>query len=410
MEEKAIKEGFEKVQRTWEEFKKANDARLEALEKNKGVAEVQEKLEKMNTDIDSRMEKLETAQNRAVKTFEAPTEKDELQREAKAAAISYLRSGHITDEQRIVLEKAKDLNPEYKALSVDSDPDGGFLVRAEIATEMQKRVFESSPMRQLASVQQISSDALEINYDDDEPGSGWVGEQQSRPETSSNQLKQLRIPAHELYANPRATQKLLDDAAVDVEAWHAGKVTEKFARDEATAFISGDGVLKPKGILSYPSTSSDNEFGKLQQVNSGSAGAVTAEGLIDLQNSLFEEFQSGASFLMRRATSADERKLKNTDGNYLWNFQPITGLNSGPMEMLLGKPVRFASDMPAVAGDALAISYGDYRRGYQIVDRVGIRVLRDPFTAKPFIQFYTTKRVGGAVKQFQAIKLQKLAA
>jgi HK97 family phage major capsid protein len=290
-----------------------------------------------------------------------------------------------------------------KALSVDSDPDGGYLVRPEVSSEIVKKVFESSPVRELASVQTISSDALEIIEDLDEAASGWVGERQARSETDTPQIKKIVIPAHELYANPKASQKLLDDAQVNIESWLQEKVSSKFARDEATAFVTGNGVLKPMGFLSY---AAGTGFNQVEQVNSGDANLVTDDGLLDLQGALKEDYQANATWLLKRSTLTAIRKLKDGDDNYVW--QP--GIANGVPSLILGKPYRLANDMPAVAANALSIAYGDFKMGYQIVDRVGIRVLRDPYTAKPYILFYTTKRVGGAVKNFEAIKIQKIAA
>lgn len=296
---------------------------------------------------------------------------------------------------------------ELKALSVNADPSGGYLVTPEFGGVVQTRVYETSPLRQLAAVITVGTDQYEVILDNDQAASGWVGEATPRPDTDTPNLGKLVISVNELYASPKATQKLLDDAAVDMEGWLAGKVADKFARDEAAAFVSGNGVNKPKGVLSYPA-GTDLAAQQVQQVNSGSAGAFTYDGLVDLQNALKEPYQANARFLMQRASNAPVMKLKDLEGRPIFNM--TYDRNAGLEPTVLGKPVSFAADMPGVASAALAAAYGDFRQAYQVVDRAGIRVLRDPFTDKPFVKFYTTKRVGGAVVNFEAYKLLKLSA
>ncbi len=290
-----------------------------------------------------------------------------------------------------------------KALAVGSDPDGGYWVTPEVSARIVEKLFESSPMRELATVETTTSSSWEYLPDTDEPGSGWVGETQARPETTSPEIKKGEIVVHELYAEPRATQKILDDAGVNVEAWLGRKVGGKFGRDEATAFVSGNGVGLPRGILTYPAGTA---WAQIEQVNSGSASTLTGDGLIDLETALKAPYRARAVWLMNRTTQAVVRKFKDGQNQYLW--QP--GLAQGVPPTLLGYPVRLADDMPVVAASALAVAFGDFREAYTIVDRLGIRILRDAFTAKPFVKFYTTKRVGGDVVNFEAIKLQKVAA
>lgn len=407
-----VKEVAEGMKRDFEEFKKENDRRLKLLEeKGTAGADREEKVNKISESLgkmEEKFEKLETVLSRAgspADSAEAKTEQALLAKQA-VKAISRGRKPEAKAMEAYLAEFPEGFKnlDEFKALSVDSDASGGFFVRPEISSQITKKIFESSPIRELASVITISSDAFEEAYDEDEPASGWVGERGTRSETATNEIKMIRIGTHELYAEPKATQKLLDDASFDVEGWHQGKVIDKFARDEATAFVSGDGVVKPTGITSY---AAGDGFNKIEQVVSGSAGAVAADGLISLQNALLEGFQANALFLMRRATATEIRKLKDSQNRYLWSVDG--DLKGGMLFSLLGKPVRYAADMPAVAANALSIAYGDFRMGYLVVDRIGIRVLRDPLTSKGFVKFYTTKRVGGGVRNFQAIKLQKLA-
>lgn len=295
---------------------------------------------------------------------------------------------------------------ELKALSVGSDPNGGYLVQPEIGGIISTKLYESSPMRSLASVISIGTDSYEVIIDNDEAGSGWVGEASSRTTTNSPVLGKLMIPVHELYANPKATQKVLDDASIDMEAWLTGKVAAKFARDEATAFISGNGINKPRGIASYAS-GTDITQEQIEQVNTGSASAFTWDGFMDLQNALKEDYQRNACFLFRRTSNAAIMKLKDGAGHSIFNM--YFDKNVGLQPTLMGSPAYFAADMPAVATNALAVAYGDFKAGYQIVDRMGLRILRDPYSDKPYVGFYTTKRVGGGVKNFEAIKLGKIS-
>lgn len=415
-----VKEALDGLQKTVEDFKAENDSRLKKLEeKGYAPADVEAKVDAANKRIDDALDQMEALSKKANRAADPKQESDAVKHLAKQA-FRYRMAGKAVPEavekalqaewkEHLAAQGVDESHPEYKALSVGTDPEGGYLVRPTVSAEIAKRVYESSPMRQLATVQQISGDAFEEPADWDEPSAAWQGEQSSRSETATNSpLKLLRVPVHSLEAEPKASQRLLDDAMVDIESWHNQKVAEKFARAEATAFISGDGVLRPRGITSYATTTTD-EYGKIEQVNSGSAGAVTGDGLHDLQNALYEPFQGNASWLMQRQTFGSIRKLVDGDTRYLFSIDG--GLVNGVMQLsLLGKPVRFATDMPAVAADALSIAYGDFRAGYLIVEKLGIRVLRDPYTSKGFVKFYTVKRVGGAVRQYQAIKLQKLAA
>lgn len=292
---------------------------------------------------------------------------------------------------------------DQKSMSVGVDPDGGYFVTPAMSPRILSIVYETSPMRELCGIETISTDAVEYPIDDGEAGAGWVGEQETRATTDTPQVGVQRIPVHEMYAKPKATQKLLEDAAVDIEAWLAGKIGQRFGRLEATAFVAGDGVKKPRGFLTY---AAGTTRGTIEQVVSGSAGAVTFDGLINLMTALKEEYAGGAVFLMRRATVGSVLLLKDGNGQYIWRVDNQAGKPS----ILLGHPVYQANDMQAVGADALAIAFGNFKQGYTIVDRLGISTLRDPYSAKPFVEFYTRKRVGGDVTNFEAIKIQKLAA
>lgn len=339
-------------------------------------------------------------------------------------ANAYVKKSIDVEDERLLKNAAYDMIGEQgvedgkgfyifnqKSMSTGNNPDGGYLVSPDQRSDVTvDRIFETSPMRAVSQIITTGSNEIEIPIDDNESATGgWVGEVEAISETSTPEVGVLKIAVHEQYAEPRATQKMLDDSFINIEAWLARKTDDILTRTENTAFVAGDGANKPKGVLSYANwaTAGAYERNKIEQIASGTSGAITADGLRNLQGSLVEAYQSGASFLMKRDAFTDVSLLKDGAGRYLLNERMLA---TGAEVRLLGKPLYFADDMQAVAADSLAVAYGDFGVGYTIVDRMGIRVLRDPYTAKPFIKFYTTKRVGGAVTNFQAIKLQKLAA
>lgn len=380
----------------WEQFKQVNDARLNEIER-KGNSDplYDEHLNNISAALDnykSRLDRVETAYNRPMLGSEAGEYKA-ANGEYGKAFCNYLRKGMDAGLE----------NLQVKALSVGSDPDGGYLVTPAMSSKIVQAIFETSPMRQLSSVETISTDSLDLIDDHDQAAAGWTSETASISETSTPIIAKRNIQTHQLYAQPKATQKLVDDAAIDIEAWLSNKIADIFSRKENTAFVSGNGVGQPRGILTYAAGTSWNQ---IQQVNSGSSGAVTADGLINLFYSLKDAYAKRASFLMNRTVVQAVRLLKEaTTNQYLW--QP--GLAAGQPDTLLGVPVYMATDMPAAAANSLSVVVGDFQSAYQIVDRQGISILRDPFTEKPFVKFYATKRVGGDVVNFDAIKLLKLA-
>lgn len=384
----------------WEQFKQVNDARLREIER-KGYADplYHDHLNNISHALDNyknRLDQIETACNRPA-----------LDGEYKSEILSTpAGNGEYGKAFRNYLRKGMDAGLEAlqsKSLSVGSDPDGGYLVTPTMSSRIVQAVFESSPMRPLSSVETISSDALELIDDHDQAAAGWTSETGAVSETASPTIAKRNIPTHELYAQPKATQKLVDDAAIDVESWLASKIADIFARKESTAFVSGSGVGQPRGILTYEN---GTNWGQIEQVNSGSSGNVTADSLINLYYSLKDAYMKRASFLMHRTVVQAVRLLKEaTTDQYLW--QP--GLAAGAPDTLMGVPVNMASDMPLAGAGTLSVAVGDFKAAYQIVDRQGIRILRDPFTEKPFVKFYATARVGGDVVNFDAIKLLKLS-
>lgn len=297
-----------------------------------------------------------------------------------------------------------------KSMTVGNNPNGGYLAPTEFGGVIMGRIFETSPVRAVANVMTTGASEIEFVLDDDEAEAGWVGEVQARPDTDNPQVGQIIIPAHEIYASPKASQKLLDDAGVDIEAWLARKVSTKFSRVENTAFVTGDGSQKPKGFLDYPAwaVAGTYERGAVEQVNSGTSADFDGDSFKSLQNSLIEDYQGSAVWMMKRSTWANVTKLKDSTGRYL--FETFSNFRDGDQLQVLGKTVRLADDMPAQAADSLSVVYGDFGEFYTVVDRIGVRILRDPFTSKPFVKFYTTKRTGGAVTNYQAGKIMKLAS
>lgn len=392
-----ISKRVESLGSAWEEFKHVNDRRLSEIEK-KGSADAVtvDHLNRINHALDgykSRLDTVETAMSRPATGMEYAAGNPE-KTEHRSAFCKYLRKG--IDSDLNFLEK--------KALSVGTDADGGYLVTPYMSETIAKVVFDSSPMRQLASVQTISTDSMEVIQDTEEAAANWTTETGSVSDTTTPQIAQKVINTFELYAQPKATQKLIDDSSVDIEQWLTEKITSMFSRKENTAFISGNGTSQPKGILSYTAGTSNDE---IEQIVSGSAGAVTSDSLVQLFYALKEDYATNATFLMNRSVVQAVRLLKeSTTDQYMW--QP--GLAAGAPDTLMGVPVMQAADMPAAATDSLSVAVGDFRRAYQIVDRIGTRILRDPFTEKPFVKFYATKRVGGEVVVSDAIKLLKLSA
>lgn len=295
------------------------------------------------------------------------------------------------------------------AMTRDSNPDGGLLAPIEWDRTITGKLKLISPMRDLAAVQNISTPGFTKIYTDRAIGSGWVGETAPRPNTSTPQFTAMTFTTGEIYANPAASQTLLDDAFVDLDAWLGGEVETEFARQEGLAFINGNGVNKPYGLLGYATGgafAAQHPFGAIQVVNSGDAAELTVEGIINLVYDLPSAFTANARFAANRRTMKDIRSFKDANGQFLW--QP--SLQQGQPATILGFGATEVPDMPDVAAGALPIAFGDFQRTYLVIDRIGIRVLRDPYTNKPYVSFYTTKRVGGGVVNPEPMRFQKIAA
>ncbi|UIJ45847.1 phage major capsid protein [Sphingomonas cannabina] len=301
---------------------------------------------------------------------------------------------------------------ETKAMSGASDAAGGYAVPREIDAVIDETLASISPIRAVANVVKVGSAGYRKLVASGGTPSGWASETGARAETGTPTFNEVAPPMGELYANPAASQAMLDDAAFDVEEWLAHEIATEFAKAEGAAFVNGDGVDKPRGFLKVPTSAAGDAtrpFGTLQHLVSGSAGAFAAnpeEVLIDLVQALRAPYRQGAVWVMNSATLARIRKFKTSDGAFLW----VPGIAAGQPATLLGYPVVEAEDMPDIAANSLSIAFGNFKAGYLIAERTETQIMRDPYTNKPFVHFYAAKRIGGMVSNSEAIKLIKFAA
>jgi HK97 family phage major capsid protein len=395
------------INAAFEEFKATH-----ATETATNKAEVSAKLATISDNI--------TAMTTALEKAQADLAKAQLGGDAgvapevaahSSALLAYMRRG--TDPGASAM---RELEVAAK-LTTQSDPDGGYLVPEEMEGAIDRVLGTVSAVRGLSRVIQISGQTYKRLVNQGGTNSGWTGENDARPETSTPMLREIAIHAHELYAQPAATQTALDDSRFNVEQWLAEEVSIEFAEEEGAAFVSGDGVSKPRGILGYDTVANaDYAWGSVGFVTTGHATSFAAadpgtdllpsDCLVGLYYALREGYRNGATFLTSDRVLGTIRKMKDGDGNYLW--APPQGEDGVPT--ILQKPVVTDDNMPALGAGAFPVAFGNFMRGYLIVDRQGIRVLRDPFTSKPNVLFYTTKRVGGGIQNFEAIKLLKVSA
>jgi HK97 family phage major capsid protein len=320
----------------------------------------------------------------------------------RKAFDAYLRSGDDDGLRGLVLEG--------KALSTAVAADGGYLVDRDTAEAIRSMLLSTASLRAVASVVEVEAASFDVLIDRSEVGSGWATEATATGETATPLLDRIQIQLHELSAMPKASQRLLDDSAFDVEGWLAGKIAQRFQRAEAAAFVNGDGVDKPRGFLTAPKVANAGwVWGSLGYVPTGAAGDFAAinaaDCIINLVYALGADYRANAVFVMNSKTAGAVRKMKDADGRFLWS----DGLAAGEPARLMGYPVQVCEDMPDIAANAHAIAFGDFRAGYTIAERPDLRILRDPFSAKPHVLFYASKRVGGDVTDFAAIKLLKIA-
>ncbi|MES2905720.1 MAG: phage major capsid protein [Pseudomonadota bacterium] len=392
-----MNDSFETFMHSFENYKEANDRRLHEIE-CKGGADIitTEKLNRLSDELDRQKQRYDALTLKAQRPRMDGAPK--IVSEQKAAFDSYMRRGDVG-------------NLESKSLSVGTNADGGYTVPVEIEAMIGQRLANISPIRAIASVRQVSSNMYRKPFATNGFATGWAAETGARSQTNNSTLDALVFPTNELYAMPAATPALLDDSAVNIDEWIASEVELAFAQQEGTAFVSGDGTNKPKGFLSYTTVANASwEWNKLGFITTGDADSFAdtdpSDRLVDLIYSLEAGYRQNAHFVLNRRTQAAIRKFKSEDGSYLWTPPAAPGASA----MLMGFPVVEAEDMPDIAANAFPLAFGDFRSGYLIVDRAGIQVLRDPYSAKPYVLFYTVKRVGGGVQDFAAIKLLKVAA
>ncbi len=375
----------------FEAFKDANDERLGQIEKRMAADVVTaDKVERINKALDDLTLKMKRPQ------LGGP-EKDQ-PTEHKRAFEAYVRKGETHGLFDI----------EAKSMSVGSNPDGGYLVPAETEAEIGRLLSNASAMRAISDVRQVSASVYKKPFAITGAASGWIGEAAARPETASATLAELQFPTMELYAMPAATQSLLDDSVVNLDQWIAQEVRTVFAEQESQAFVTGNGVNRPKGFTDYAKVADASwTWGNIGYIATGVAGAFAASNptdkLIDLAYALKAGFRQNAHWVMNRKTQGVIRKFKDGQGNYIW--QPA--ITADGKASLMNFPITESEHMADIATDSYALALGDFRQGYLVVDRVGVRILRDPYSSKPYVLFYTTKRVGGGVQNFEAIKLMK---
>jgi len=365
------------------------------------LSEVNRFQDDMNVKIQKQEERIAMLSTKTM-TYSRPTLSAEIDQGAphKKAFASYLRNG---DDDAL-----RGLEIERKGLNTAVNAEGGYLVDPQTAEMIQSVLKSSSSLRAVASIVQVDASSFDVLIDTTDAGAGWADEITDTGETAAPQIERISIPLHELAAMPKASQRLLDDAAFDVEGWLAGRIADKFARAEADAFINGDGGGRPAGILNgFAMPNSGWSWGALGYVVTGTAGDFDAlnpaDAIVDLVYALGAQYRANGTFVMNSKTAGAVRKMKDADGRFLWS----DGLAAAEPARLMGYPVLIAEDMPDIAHDDMAIAFGVFRAGYTIAERAELRVLRDPFSAKPHVLFYATKRVGGAVSDFAAIKLMK---
>jgi HK97 family phage major capsid protein len=406
-----VKQLVEGIEKAFAAFKTTNDERLAKIEKGLPTGDIEAKLAAVQgdlakaLDLKKDLEALESKQNLQGLMGGATQGNPDKAAYKSAFYGNFVRKGQETAELKAL---------EAKAINITTPGDGGYAVPELIDPMLEKLARDISPMRQLANIVTVGTSDYKKLVNANGIASGWVGEADARPETGTSVLKEVPAFMGELYANPKATQQALDDIFYDVERDLNMQIVEEFAVAEGAAFYTGNGTNKPKGFLAYTSVATadaSRAFGSLEYIPTGVAGDFAASNkadvLFDAVKALKAAYRNGAKWTMGKSIMFEVMKLKDTTGQYLW--QPKL-TDSGLGMTLLGFEVVEAEDMPVKAANSLSIAFGNFKRGYTIVDRMGMRMLRDPFSAKPYVSFYTTKRVGGMVVNSEAIKLIKFAA
>jgi len=382
------------LNKAFADFKDEHNQQLEEVKKGNADALQALKVDNINAEI-GRLQKAVDDANLQIAAAQM----------GGGAGGNQLKDAEYSDAFRANFRKGE----VQAALNKGAADEGGYLAPVEWDRTITDRLVILSDMRQLATVQPCSGAGLTKLFNMGGTSSGWVGETAARPATNTGTFASLGFGWGEIYANPAATQQILDDAEIDLESWLAGEVELEFAKQEGAAFFAGDGANKPFGILTYVTggaNAAKHPFGAIKTVDSGAAAAITSDGIIDLIYDLPSAYTANARFTMNRKTQGVIRKLKDGDGNYLWQPSYVAGQPA----TLAGFPVSEVAAIPDVAANAVAALFGDFKQTYTVFDRVGVRVLRDPYTNKPYVQFYTTKRVGGGVHNPEPMRALKVGA
>lgn len=389
-EVKALVEG---LQAAFGQFKAEHTKQLEDIKAGHSGADQEAKLQKINGALDSLQKEVEDAHTKiAASQMGAGGGNGPVDKEYSEAFRAHFKKGEV-----------------QASLNKGAADEGGYLAPVEWDRTIIDKLALVSPMRSLAFVQTISGAGHTKLFNMGGTASGWVGETDARPQTGTGTFASLGFGWGEIYANPAATQQMLDDSAINLDSWLANEVDTEFSRQEGVGFWSGNGVNKPFGILTYVdggANAAKHPFGAIKAVNSGAAAAITADALLDLVYDLPSAFTGNARFAMNRKTQGVVRKLKDDQGNYLWQPSYVAGQPA----TLAGFALTEVPDMPEVVANATPVLFGDFKRTYTVFDRTGVRVLRDPFTAKPYVVFYTTKRVGGGVHNPEPMRALKVTA
>ena len=376
----------------------AAEAKAVATEFLKSFTTFKEDMSRRMNEITNRIEALDRKAAESARPALATTAVSELPH--RKAFSAYVRTGHE--------EELRSLALEGKGLNTAVGSEGGYLVDPQTAEQIESVLRSGASLRAIARVVQVEAGSYDVLVDTQDIGAGWIDETSTVTETAAPVLDRISIPLHELSASPKASQRLLDDSAFDVEGWLAERIAERFLRAESAAFVNGDGVNKPSGFLSKPMIDNASwSWGNIGYVVTGTDGAFDlndpADAIIELVYALGAEYRAKAAFVMNSKTAGEVRKMKDAQGRFVW----LEGLSGEQPARLMGYPVMIVEDMPDIASNAHAIAFGDFSHGYTIAERPDIRILRDPYSAKPHVMFYATKRVGGDVTDYAAIKTLK---
>ncbi len=407
-----LKALVESVQRAFTDFKKINDERLTKLEKGEGIGDFEAKLAKVPGDIATALDLKKDIERVESKTNLIGIGGGGTKADADPDKVAY-KQAFIDRFVRKGEDSAELKGLQAKAWSIGTPADGGYALPEQIDREIEKLLRDISPIRAYANVVTVGTSDYKKLVNVNGIASGWVGETAARPATNTSQLAEVAPPMGEIYANPQVTQQALDDLFFDVEGELQSQLMEELALQEGAAFVTGNGTNKPKGFLAYTTAAtadSGRAFGTIEHIATGVSGDFAASNKADIfyscAGALKRGYRAGAVWMMNKATMFEVMRFKDGQGQYLW--QPYLS-DSGLGLRMLGWPVVESEDMPVKAGNSLSIAFGNFKRGYTIVDRMGMRMLRDPYSNKPYVGFYTTKRVGGAVVNSEAIKLIKFS-